>query len=131
MKKSKMSKSELTETLCDLCGFSASTLRSLHLHAKHQHVYSEIPTSLKYPTQCEKCDYSTQYPGNMKVHRQAKHEDLRYPCLQCEYTATTQVNLQVHTRFKHTFGPNSLKCDICDYATTFPGNLATHKRGKH
>ena len=129
MKKSKLSESGLGETLCDLCGFSASTLKYLHLHTKRQH--TDSPTILKSLTKCNKCDYSTPYPANMKVHRQAKHEDLRYPCLQCAYTATTEVNLRVHTRYIHTLGQNYLKCKVCSYATTFPGNLKTHTKGKH
>merc|ERR1712096_37142 len=52
-----------------------------------------------YP--CDKCDYTTSAPLNLKRHDNAIHEGVRYPCEHCEYKATQKANLNRHMK-KHS-----------------------------
>ena len=40
-------------------------------------------------TQCLLCDYKTRRKGNMKIHNQALHEGITYPCDICGYETST------------------------------------------
>ena len=50
---------------------------------------------------CEGCDYKTNRPHNLKVHRRAQHEGVK------------------------------LSCDKCEMRFSYPGGLITHKKTKH
>ena len=119
----KFSGNEPGETLCDSCGFSAPTFKSLTLHIRKEH-------GGRY-NKCNDCDYSTPYPPVLRVHKQAKHSSTKYPCDECDYKGTTEMNIKAHIKYKHELGHNYFKCDLCSFATSFPGNFKTHKTKKH
>ena len=52
-------------------------------------------------TQCLLCDYKTRRKGNMKIHTQALHEGITYPCDICGYETSTSRNLLLHKKSKH------------------------------
>ena len=42
------------------------------------------------------CEYQATTQGDLKRHKQAIHEGVKYACDQCEYHATDQRNLKKH-----------------------------------
>ena len=34
---------------------------------------------------CDQCDYAALTLGDLKRHKESKHEGIRYPCDQCDY----------------------------------------------
>ena len=39
--------------------------------------------------------------GHLKIHKNFKHECIRYPCDQCDHAATTDGALKRHKESKH------------------------------
>ena len=56
------------------------------------------------------CEFTASTSYNLKVHKQSKHEGIRYPCDMCEYAVTRQWVLKVHKESKHE--GNRYPCDI-------------------
>ena len=67
--------------------------------------------------------------GDLKKHKEAKHEGIRYPCDQCEFAATSMSNLKVHKEAKHE--GIRYPCDECEYITAYAAELKKHKKSKH
>ena len=42
---------------------------------------------IRYP--CDQCDYAASMAKDLKRHKESKHEGIRYPCDQCDYAAKT------------------------------------------
>ena len=59
------------------------------------------------------------------MHKENKHEGVRYPCSECEYVATQAGNLRLHKENKHegVWYP----CSECEYVATQAGHLKSHK----
>ena len=72
--------------------------------------------------QCQHCDYTTAYSGDLKAHSR-KHTGDMLRCQQCDYVTTRLDCLKKHSR-KHTV--EMLKCWHCDYTTTRSGDLKVH-----
>ena len=51
--------------------------------------------------ECGQCDYKSTKLFNVKKHRAAVHEGVRYPCDQCDYKATETGHLKKHIRSRH------------------------------
>ena len=51
---------------------------------------------------CEGCDYKTNRPHNLKVHRRAQHEGVKLPCDKCEARFSYQHSLSTHIKTKHS-----------------------------
>ena len=45
--------------------------------------------------------YPRTYQGDLKRHKKAIHEGVKYACNQCEYHATEQGNLKKHKQSIH------------------------------
>ena len=50
---------------------------------------------------CNQCDYKATTQGNLRKHKQSKHEGVKYYCNQCDYKATQQRRLRSHKQSKH------------------------------
>jgi len=50
---------------------------------------------------CGKCDYKSTKLFNVKKHRAAVHDGVRYPCDKCDYKATETGHLKKHKRTRH------------------------------
>ena len=50
---------------------------------------------------CGQCDYKSIKLFNVKKHKAAVHDGVRYPCDQCDYKATETGHLKKHKRSKH------------------------------
>ena len=52
-------------------------------------------------TNCKECEYVTTTPTSLKIHKEMKHENVRYSCEECEYGATPAYSLKHHKESKH------------------------------
>lgn len=50
---------------------------------------------------CDECEYSSTNPNYLKIHKRARHEEIRYSCDECEFAATLKSNLQIHKNEQH------------------------------
>ena len=55
---------------------------------------------LKDRNTCDKCDYKASTAQKLKIHADAIHDGVRYPCNFCQYKATQKWSLNRHIR-KH------------------------------
>ena len=66
-------------------------------------------------------EYAVTRQWVLKVHKESKHEGIRYPCDLCKYVATEQTNFKRHKKSKHE--ETRFFCDKCEFATTRLHNL--------
>jgi len=115
---------------CEKCSYAATQKQSLEVHMRNMHadptgtIADEIgdrdaeprsttnsnskthaKKSLSQASQvmisCDQCDYHTPFKGNLKKHKEAKHDGIKYPCDKCDYAATQKQSLMVHMRKMH------------------------------
>ena len=55
-------------------------------------------------------------PGNLRKHKNTKHDGERYPCDQCDYAATISSHLKDHKESEHE--EIRYSCDQCEYSAT-------------
>ena len=60
-------------SFCNVCDFKSSSKPEF---IKHQNLHK---------LQCKQCDYVASRAGNMKIHIQAIHDQVTYPCKVCPY----------------------------------------------
>jgi len=52
--------------------------------------------------QCNKCEFSTNWPSSLKKHHKVKqHQGVKYTCDECEYSTTNKRQLKIHKNTKH------------------------------
>ena len=51
---------------------------------------------------CEQCDYKSDRPYSIKIHKKARHDGIKFPCDQCEYKSTFANALSRHKKNQHT-----------------------------
>jgi len=51
---------------------------------------------------CDQCDYKSELACNVKAHKKAKHEGVKFQCDQCDYKFSFSNALTRHKRNKHT-----------------------------
>ena len=51
--------------------------------------------------QCDLCDRSYNFPGDLRRHKKTTHEGLRYPCHYCDFTASQTQTLKNHINKHH------------------------------
>jgi hypothetical protein len=78
---------------------------------------------------CDQCNYQTGRKGDLRKHRQSKHEGVAYACGKCEYQPKDRSSLRKHQKAVHEGG--IYPCDQCDYKTGSPQSLQNHKQIKH
>ena len=64
------------------------------------------------------------------MHKESKHEGIRYLCKHSEYFANTPLSLKRHIIIKHN-GIRSYLCDICEYSATRLTHLNRHIENQH
>ena len=52
--------------------------------------------------ECDQCDYITTTRSNLRRHKKAKHDGIKFPCTKCDYKASYSHNLQQHIACKHS-----------------------------
>jgi len=78
---------------------------------------------------CDKCEYSTKYLNNLKIHKTSVHEGIRFECDVCSRTFTTKSNLQTHQYSKHE--GRRYACDLCNFEADHSTRLSQHKAKSH
>ena len=105
----------------------------------------------------EQCQYQSNRPDKVKLHRQTIHQGIKFPCNHCEYKAMSPCDLRKHVRGRHegirytcdrcdhiSVDKSSLKkhilaihegvrysCDQCERSFTLRSSLSAHKKKKH
>lgn len=74
---------------CDQCDHVFMSRFSLATHLRNMH---GPDTEYK----CDDCDYKTKQRSNLKKHRDAKHDNIRYTCEICHKSLSQKGQLKVH-----------------------------------
>jgi len=121
---SKSHKGEFKCTECEV--YSADTSKKLKLHMSSKHP-EQVKVDEKF--HCQDCDYVTGRAKNLRRHRAARHEGIRYSCDMCDYSALWKGNLEEHKSTKHL--GIRYNCDQCELSFTLRRNLRDHIKAKH
>ena len=83
---------------------------------------------------CNFCDYSTAYKGNLKIHISRAHlkeagQDCIVPQFSCSKCSKFVRNLEKHMRKVHN--DEKYSCSECDYKANEKPSLTRHKRLHH
>jgi len=78
---------------------------------------------------CELCDYSAKKKEQVKLHNEAKHEGKTYSCNQCNYQTPRKYALKVHQDITHEGVKYS--CDHCEYKTGRKSLVKIHTKTMH
>ena len=73
---------------------------------------------------CQKCDFQTAKPGNLKRHVASIHDGVRYSCSQCDFDTAKPSYLKQHVASIHDDVRYS--CSRCDFKTTKSSYLKRH-----
>ena len=77
------------------------------------------------------CDYKPSQPSlkTLKVHKDAVHLGIRYPCPHCDHPCTTKSNLNKHMIDKHE--RSKVFCKMCPYHAYCESAILTHTKKEH
>ena len=80
---------------------------------------------------CDLCEYAPNKPSRktIRVHKDAVHFSVKYPCGQCNIVSTTRSNLLKHVDKKHS--GKKYHCTECSCITHSKESLQRHIRSKH
>ena len=73
--------------------------------------------------ECEMCDYKAKITKLLILHRESKHEGVRYGCDICNFKTIQKGFLNVHKQEQHE--GKRYDCTSCDYITNNPVSLQT------
>ena len=51
---------------------------------------------------CDQCEYTATHISNLKRHKKARHDGVKFPCKHCDYKASYSHHLKTHKETKHT-----------------------------
>ena len=88
-----------------------------------------METEEEKPFTCDRCQFETKFPSNLKRHILRVHEgnstgklkNFIYKCQEgegCKYETTRKRNLSRHIESRHRRKKRLSKCKYCDFATT-------------
>ena len=128
---------ELSESLCDLCGFAGTSKRAMRLHKKSFCRLTSNVTVNGYPTSskdvstsdCEKCAKFASNPKALAQHMSIFHERKYRNCTLCGFHATSFYQLNTHKYEKHRQGQSN--CTVCGIKCRNRFRLLIHINGKH
>ena len=106
--------------LCDQCDFEAWTNANIMHHKQIVH------EGLRF--ECKHCPASYATKRGLYIHSD-RHKGKSFPCQTCEYQATTTGNLKVHKNAKHD--KIRFRCNLCSWTGSQSGMVKTHKKQKH
>ena len=89
------------------------------------------PSSDDPSDKCDLCEYAPNKPSRktIRVHKDAVHLGVKYPCGQCNFVSTTRSNLLKHVDMKHS--GKKYQCKECSFITHSKQNHQHHTRSKH
>ena len=132
---------ELSDDLCDLCGFSANSKRSMRLHISSGCEMKNNPTANRYKqyknnekqgySSCTQCMQLALNSKSLAQHQAAVHNiNKSYRlCKECGFQATSLFHLNTHKYETHKIGETS--CSVCELVCTNRFSLLIHMNGKH
>lgn len=106
--------------LCDQCDFEGWTNANILHHKQVVH------DGLRF--ECKSCPASYATKRGLYIHSD-RHKGKSFPCQKCEYQATTTGNLKVHKNAKHD--KIRFRCNLCSWTGSQSGMVKTHKKQKH
>ena len=149
---------EASHDLCDICGFSANSKRSMRLHkssgcemknnpisnrykqykkllqrqedptALAQHK-AAIPNTLKRYQICKECGFKARSLFHLNTHKHETHIIGEIICSVCEFKCKNKYILHIHKHQKHPKG--GLFCDLCKFTAKSNSSLKQHKDSIH
>ena len=78
---------------------------------------------------CDQCNYVATLSSSLKRHKKSKHKSIVYSCDQCDHEATHSGGLYKHKQSKHD--GIRYPCDKCEYVASYKTNLSAHRKRKH
>ena len=78
---------------------------------------------------CDKCGKSFTRKDHLNIHIQSVHENVRYKCEKCEKTFPEKTNLKKHIQSTHD--KVQYKCDKCEKSFSWKTALSRHMRTVH
>ena len=82
---------------------------------------------------CNKCDYTTDYAADVRVHVQSAHNnshaEVKITCDLCEEQFNSLTLIKMHKEVKHGQGLK-IKCSSCQFETFHAAELKTHMKTK-
>ena len=132
---------EKKEILCDICGFSATSKRSMRIHIqskcisksnKNTSIYKNKTKNIslkKNYHRCTKCAFESRSPYYLNTHKYEQHMTELPACSVCGIIYKNRICLLKHMKEKHPI--KGLVCDICDYIATSLWLLNKHKNSVH
>ena len=107
------------------CEKSFKLKRQLNIHMTAKHSKGSSRCYL-----CPYCPYTTHYATSMTIHINASHEKVKeLKCEKCDFTTFYPFNLKNHVAKQHDF--NCVKCDYCDFSTRLKSQLQHHINRNH
>ena len=96
----------------------------------------------KYHCTFDNCEYKTNKKGNMAMHKESVHLNIKYNCPECNKTLSSRANLNSHVKNVHDKkivngslqgDPNKQKfpCKLCEYTTNRVMHLDRHMLSVH
>jgi len=132
---------------CQNCGKGFYDNRELRRHhikfLKTRECKKEVSIGVcKYNCDFENCDYKTNKKGNMDMHKDSVHLNIKYDCPECNKKLSSRANLNSHVKNVHDKkivsgslqkDPYKLKflCKLCDYTTNRAMHLDRHMLSVH
>ena len=114
--------------VCDICGKSFKTPRSLKSHFESNHSESEMGF------QCDKCEKQFKKQTSLKYHINIVHLGLKpeknQSCPQCDYKCRSIVMLQNHIDSVHD-GKKNYQCELCPMKFAWKNGLTGHIKNVH
>ena len=77
---------------------------------------------------CDVCDYSCVHRGQLKEHRELKHEGKLLKCETCSKSFSSRAGYYTH---KKTHDGKLFSCDQCEYSSPRRQYLTSHKQSRH
>ena len=109
---------------CDVCPYSASTERRVMMHKRSIH------DGIK-DFKCDECPYKSARKCNLLTHMKIVHRKIKeFECNQCPSQFSYKFGLKMHQRSVHE-GIKDYECDQCDYSCSVKQTMLTHKKAVH
>ena len=127
---------EISESVCDMCGFSATSELSMKLHKKSQcDMKTDRRANRRESIQggkncnCTLCGQEFQSKNGLERHKRTKHEGIKFSCDQCNYKAAGIYSVRQHKEFIHE--GVKYQCDQCLYQAPSRKLLQKHVEEVH
>ena len=109
-----------TKLQCEQCGFQCKWKTTLRQHVAR--VY--LGQSERF--QCDECPATQSSLGNLKLHKNSEHLNIKFDCTQCGKSFKQKRGLTIHVKSVHD--GEKQNCEVCGFETFF---MAEHMKRSH